>query len=166
MEPLESVVSIGSFITILIAPLLGPFGISYGFVDNTIIRLLLVLFVVYAIRLGQMPGLLAFLAAYSLMIERNHEVLTLFPNQKPLWPFALGNPFPKQAPPLVGVHEVIPFDTTDHQEGHAVVETHGESSVTNEFEKAEDLHDNIPRIAEAPRTDAAPEFYKSKGLLS
>ena len=151
--------SIVSFATILITPFLS----TYGFVDNTLFRLFLVLFVVYAIRLGHISGLLAFLAAYSLLIERNHELLTLFPNQRPLplpLPLASGGS-PKQAPPLTGVHHKIPFDTPHTSENHDM-ELQGPMK---QYEKAEDLHDNIPRIDEAPRTDAAPDFYKTKGLL-
>ena len=156
---MESIVSASSFATILITPFLS----TYGFVDNTLFRLFLVLFVVYAIRLGHISGLLAFLAAYSLLIERNHELLTLFPNQRPLplpLPLASGGS-PKQAPPLTGVHHEISFDTPHTSENHDM-ELQGPNK---QYEKAEDLHDNIPRIDEAPRTDAAPEFYKEKGLL-
>ena len=162
MEATVSAVSVG---IILIAPLLEGFGISYSFVENSLIRLILIGFVVYAVSLGHMPGLLAFLAAYTLLIERNHEVLTRFPNQKPRWPSA-NYGFPIQAAPLMGEHEEIPFDTAHMtSKGLKIVETHGENTKMKEYEKAEDLEDNIPRIAEAPRSSSAPEFYKSKGLL-
>jgi len=162
---MEATILTVSVAIILIAPLLESFKISCAFVENTLVRLLLVLFVVYGISLGHMPGLLAFLAAYSLLIERNHEVLTLFPNQKPRWPTAAYG-FPIQAAPLTGVHEEISFDTPHtSEEGHAVSEMHGETTAVHEYERAEDLKDSIPRITVAPNSSDAPEFYKSKGLL-
>ena len=163
---MEATVSATSVGIILIAPLFESLGISSGFVENVLVRLLLVGFLVYAVSLGHMPGLLGFLAVFSLLIERNHMVLTQFPNQKPRWPTA-NYGFPIQAAPLIGEREVIPFDTPHTGEGEG--EGQGEGSdileQKTEYENASDLRDSIPKIVEGPNTDAAPEFYKSKGLL-
>jgi hypothetical protein len=164
---MEATVSATSVGIILIAPLFESLGISSGFVENVLVRLLLVGFLVYAVSLGHMPGLLGFLAVFSLLIERNHMVLTQFPNQKPRWPTA-NYGFPIQAAPLIGEREVIPFDTPhtgESESSGSVVENHGESSSNTEYENASDLRDSIPKIVEGPNSDAAPEFYKSKGLL-
>jgi len=164
---METVVSAASVLIILGA----PFGTTYGFIENTFVRLLLVLFVAYSIRLGNMPGLLALLAAFSLLIERNHELLTGFPNQKPHGPLSQGSSahydgYPREAAPLEGEEERIPFDTPHvPASGRTVVETHGETTAVKEYEKTNDLKDSIPRIPVGPLMASAPAFYKSKNLL-
>lgn len=162
---METLVSAVSVLIILGGPLLEPLGFSYGIIEDSMVRLLLIVFVVCAIRLGHMPGLLAFLATFSLLIERNHEVLTQFPNQRP----SMQRPYdgyPRAAAPISGEIEEIPFNTPHvGDSGRTVVESHGETTTVKEFENTDGLRDNIPRMAEAPRTQTAPQFYRSKGLL-
>ena len=140
---MEAVVAL-SVITIVGAPLLQ----SFGFVENTAVRLLIVLAIVYAVTFttnhGPMPGLLAFLAAFTLLVERNHEVLMKFPDQKPRFPTtAYGFPVKAAArEPDVKTPDV------------------GKDAVNDV-----DLRDNNPRLSEGPHNDSAPNFYKSKGLL-
>jgi len=131
-----------SVITIVGAPLLQ----SFGFVENTAVRLLIVLAILYAVTTshGPMPGLLAFLAAFTLLVERNHEVLMKFPDQKPRFPTTAYG-FPVKAParePDVKIPDV------------------GKDAVNDV-----DLRDNNPRLSEGPHNNSAPNFYKSKGLL-
>jgi len=148
-----------SVVVIVGAPIARSLGARFSFVENIFVRFLLLVATVYAIRQGAMPGVLAFLAVYTLLLERNHEVLSKFPDQKPLWPS--NNPgLPTRAPTLEGEKEVVHYDTPASNDGLEV-----EGNSTAEFEKADDLHDSNPRLAEAPLADKAPEFYKSKELL-
>jgi hypothetical protein len=145
------------------APIARSLGARFSFVENIFVRFLLLAAIVYAIRQGAMPGVLAFLAVYTLLLERNHEVLSKFPDEKPLWPS--NNPgLPTRAPTLEAEKDVVHYDIPSSNDG---LEVEGNSSkdLPAEFEKADDLHDSNPRLAEAPLADKAPEFYKSKELL-
>ena len=166
MEAIVSSISVG---TILGAPLLHQWGSSFGFVENGLVRLLIIVFVAYATRQGAMPGLLAFLAAFTLLIERNHEVLTSFPNQRPRWP---KNSFgrPVQAAPLVGEEEIAHYEPPhyEHENEAAskeIVELRGDTTITRAVESADDLKDNNPRLEGPPPNDAAPGFFTQKNLL-
>ena len=156
---MEDAVPIISILTILGAPHLSSLGVGYSFVGHIATRLLLLIFVVYAIRQGAMSGLLAFLAAFTLLIERNHEVLTRFPDQRPRWPTA---PYglPIQAPSLVAETDTQLYEPADEQ-SKDVVETHGETTTTKEFETAEDIQDSNPRVPTAPTSyDEKPAFFE------
>lgn len=163
MEDIVPAISIG---TILGAPYLS----SFQLVDNLFVRLALLFFVAYAIRQDALSGCLALLASFTLLIERNHEVLAKFPNQAPRWP-TTGVGVPIQAPPLTpNTQDMEPPHTESegplalHREGVKVTEEHDGREVEKEYEHANDLHDNNPRLKEAPLTDDAPSFYESKGL--
>jgi hypothetical protein len=114
--------------------------------------LVFVLFAAYATRVGAIPGLLSFLAVVTLLMERNHEVLTRFPNQKPRLPtpsFGL----PIQAPPLLGVkeeHAYEPPQQGDHNE--------------EKYEQVEDIHDHREDLPVPPQGSQATSFYTEKGL--
>ena len=148
------IVSVLSILIVLGAPLLQQAGVSFQFVESLLTRLLLIVFVVYGVRQSAMDGLLAFLAAFTILLERNHEVLTKLPNQQPR---ALGQSFglPIQAPPLVGVEESVAYAPKDS----------AETKISPESENAVGLTDNIPRIPPAPLASTAPAFYTNKGLL-
>lgn len=141
---MENTVPIISIFIILGIPFLPTLGLSYRFVDHPLTRLLLIAFVIYAIRQGAMSGLLAFLAVFTLLIERNHEVLTTLPDQIPRAPTA---PYglPIQSPGLVPEGEMIVYEPSDEQ-GKDVVETHGETTTMKEYESADDIQDSNPRV--------------------
>ena len=156
---MEDAVPIVSILTILGAPHLSSIGVGYSFVGNIATRLVLLIAVVYAIRQGPMSGLLAFLAAFTLLIERNHEVLTKFPDQRPRWPTA---PYglPIQAPALIPERETYTFEPVEDQ-SKDVVETHGETTAVKEYEATEDIKDSNPRVPTAPNSyDEKPEFFE------
>ena len=169
---MESAVAV---LVILGTPVAGSHGISFQLVDNILIRLLLLVTVVFSIRQGAMPGLLTFLAVYTLLLERNHQLLTLLPNQAPQWP-SNNYEMPIQAAVPPGVlKDSIAYEPHDSQDTHSMtahpIEEYndknspvGESPDIKVLEAAEDLQDNIPRLQEAPDTNAAPSFYNSRGL--
>lgn len=156
---MEDAVPIVSILTILGAPQLSSIGLGYGFVEHIATRLLLIGAVIYAIRQGPMSGLLAFLAAFTLLIERNHEVLTTFPDQRPRWPTA---PYglPIQAPALIPEKETHYYEDSD-EKGKEVVETHGETTTTKEYETTDDIQDSNPRVETVPGSyDEKPGFFE------
>lgn len=156
---MEDIVPIASILTILGAPQLSSLGVGYEFVEHIATRLFLIGLVIYAIRQGPMSGLLAFLAAFTLLIERNHEVLTKFPDQQPRWPTA---PYglPIQAPALIPEKESQLYEPVE-ETGKEVVETHGETTTTKEYETTEDVHDSNPRIETVPGSyDERPGFFE------
>ena len=160
---MEAVVPAVAVSIIIGAPLLHGFA-SFYFVENILVRLLLVLAVALAVRQGPMEGLLVFLAVMTLITERNHEVLTILPAQQPHWP-SNNQGVPVQAPPLVGVPTTVhyvpaaalqqPLQPPPPKEG---------STMDDKFEGAADMQDGIPRIPAAPGMKGAPAFYKEKGL--
>ena len=156
---MEDAVPIVSILTILGAPQLSSVGVGYGFVEHIATRLFLIGAVVYAIRQGPMSGLLALLAAFTLLIERNHEILTKFPGQQPRWP-TTGYGLPIQAPSLIPEKESQFYEPVE-EHGKEVVETHGETTTTKEYETTEDIHDNNPRVETVPGSyDEKPGFFE------
>ena len=163
--------AIGPIVSLLII-LGGPLLPSHGFVENTFVRLLLILWIVYSSRQGVLHGLLAFLAAFTLLIERNHEVLIKLPNQRPR-PFenythglkGAANMYPIEAAPLVGKKDEIPFAP------QVVPSLPVQQDVPPQVERVIDdntavgRRDNNPRLPAAPPMKDAVEFYKEKGLL-
>ena len=145
---MEKVIIGLSVLIILGAPLLNATEFSFAFVGNIATRLLIVIGVLYSMTKGVVPGLLAFLAACTLLIERNHEMLTGLPYQAesiPLTPSAAIIPTPAMTPN----NKVVAFD----------------SPSSNEKADATDLEDNNPRLKEVPQNSAAPGFFSSKGLV-
>jgi hypothetical protein len=156
---MEDAVPVVSILTILGAPHLSSIGLGYSFVSHIATRFLLIAGVLYAIRQSALSGLLAFLAAFTLLTERNHEVLTSFPGQRPRWPTA---PYglPIKAPPLIPEKETHLFEA-NHEEGKEVVETHGETTTTKEYEATEDIQDSNPRVESVPGSyDEKPGFFE------
>jgi hypothetical protein len=119
--------------------------LTYKFVENPIIRLLLVVSLVVAIRLGPLPGLLTLLAVVTLLVERNHYVLTHLTYQ-------LDNAIL----PAAGTDRIIK-SSSDIPEGEAVSYTPVKDT-TNEFV------DSNPRFPEGPNNEDAVGFFKGKGL--
>jgi hypothetical protein len=137
-----SIVNIISLIIILITPLLRQAGVEFQFVGNTLVRMLLVVYIIYASYLSVFSGLLAFLAVFTLLLERNHGILTGFPNVRTEIPIA------------------------QYQVDQVPV---GIPTVNEEEPEMEDnavhLKDNIPRLENVPKGVAAADFYKKHSLI-
>ena len=161
---MENTVIGASVVVILAAPWFAQ-RISMNFIENIVVRFLLLAFVFYGIRQGPMAGLLAFLAAFSLLIERNHQVLTKFPHQIPQFPSAerTGKQGPPSyAPPLTPVTESHSYEAPHGGEpSESVVERHGESTTEHVYESASDIKDSNPRLEEVAH---AGSFFEQKGL--
>jgi hypothetical protein len=146
-----------SVIIIVGAPILSSMGVSFLFVGHMFTRLLLLAYLLYAVSKGPMSGLLAFLAVFTLLLERNQEIITKFPYQAPgrlssgplLSPGA-GAATAAAVPPLLPTNPVKVYD----------------SPANKEKADATDLHDNNPRLAEGPKAKDAVSFYTNKGILS
>jgi hypothetical protein len=105
-----------------------------------------------------MSALLGFLAVFTLLLERNQEIITKFPYQapgnlssRPLLTTGTGSLMGESAlPPLQPTNTVKVYD----------------SPTNKEKADATDLQDNNPRLAEGPRSKDAVSFYTNKGILS
>jgi hypothetical protein len=154
---MENPVIGASVVLIIASPWLGQM-FNLDIIQNILVRFLLLAFVIVGIRQGPMAGLLAFLAAFSLLIERNHQVLTKFPNQIPIWPSGEKSGKqgpPSYAPPLLPVTESHSYEPP-HSEEHA--------SSDQSYESASDIQDSNPRLDEVAQGEAAGSFYEQKGL--
>jgi hypothetical protein len=162
---METTVSAVSVAIILGAPLAQNAGVSFSFVDNALSRLLLIVFAGYAVRVGAFPGLLAFLAVMTVLTERNHEVLTRFPNQKPRWP---NNNFgmPISPPPLLGVKEEHGYEPP-HYEAEEVTGRHEETDhVADKYDEVSDLGDGRTDLPVPQQGTHAAPFFEQKGLAA
>ena len=150
---MDAATTIGSLIIIVGAPLLP----SFGFVENNLVRMILVAVMAYAAYKSPVLGILAFLAAFTLLVERNHELITKLPNQKPKFPTG-DYGYPIQAEkhmPVTSTSSYIPESVNDLEK----------EKPFEESDSALGLRDSIPRLSAAPLTDDAPNFYKTKNLL-
>ena len=146
-----------SVIIIVGAPILSSMGVSFLFVGHMFTRLLLLAYLLYAVSKGAMSGLLAFLAVFTLLLERNQEIITKLPYQAPgrgaLLPLGTGTAAAAvgpSVPPLQPTNAVKVYD----------------SPTNKEKADATDLHDSNPRLAEGPKAKDAVSFYTNKGILS
>lgn len=144
-----------SVIIIVGAPILSSMGVSFLFVGHMFTRLLLLAYLLYAASKGPMSGLLAFLAVFTLILERNQEIITKFPYQAPGSLLSAGTGtgslmHESALPPLQPTNTVKVYD----------------EPANKEKADATDLQDNNPRLAEGPRSKDAVSFYTSKGILS
>ena len=137
-----SIVNIISLSVLLICPLLRQAGVEFQFVGNTLARMLLVVYIIYASYLSVFSGLLAFLAVFTLLLERNHGILTGFPEVRSKIPIRQYH-----------VDEVPVGIPTVNQEEHEM-----EDNAVN-------LKDNIPRLEIVPKGVAAADFYKKHSLI-
>jgi len=71
--------SVASIVLILGVPLLGHIGLSFELASNTLVRLALLLYVLYSTSISPLAGLLAVLAAVTVIGERNFRALSGFP---------------------------------------------------------------------------------------
>ena len=156
---MESISSVVSGVIILFVPLLGPMGYNFRSVENIVIRLLLVLYITLSANVGYMSGLLSFLAVYSILIERNHEALMTYKVIKEKHYEIMREEHCEavakmKQPPYF--ERVVMDPRTTQQEKNAA---------SANFQNAEDLKDNIPRMDPAPLTNDAPKFYRDNKLL-
>jgi hypothetical protein len=136
-----------SVVIILGAPILSSAGVSFLFIGNIFSRLLLLVYVLYCVSRGPMPALLGFLAVFSLVVERNQEMITKLPYQAP-------GRLNKR--PVQFVHSAVINKPT----AFSVFDQH----YNREKADASDLEDNIPDLEEGPRAKDAVAFYSAKGF--
>lgn len=119
--------------------------LSYAFVEHPIVRLLLILSLVGAIRLGPLPGLLALLAVVTLIVERNQYVLTHLTRQ-----------VDNANIPAVANDRIIQaaINIPDPQ---TVAYAPGK-------EEGPEFVDSNPRLSGVPTNQDAVGFFKGKGL--
>jgi len=136
---LVNILAVGIILSVPWLPL------SYSFVENPIIRLILVLAVLAAIRIGPLPGLLMLLAVVTLLVERNHYVLTHLTRQ-----------LDTSNIPAAGTDRII-TPVIDLPEGETV-------SYAPVKEEDSQFVDGNPRFPEVPNNHDAVGFFKGKGL--
>jgi hypothetical protein len=88
-----------SIVTILGAPILSNYGFRFGFVENIVIRLFLVGLIIYVIQQDVFLGLIAFLAVFTLLLERNHALALDLPERNNV--LVSRNTTPSKAEPVV-----------------------------------------------------------------
>ena len=119
--------------------------LSYSFVENPLVRLLLVLSLLAAIRVGPLPGLLVLLAVVTLLVERNHYVLTHLTHQ-----------VENAVLPTVDTDRIIQ-PTSDIPNAETV-------SYAPVKEEESAFVDSNPRFIGAPTNQDAVRFFKGKGF--
>ena len=129
---MENWVSGVSIAIILGAPILSNYGFRFGFVENILVRLLLVGLMIYIIQHDVFLGLIAFLAVFTLLLERNHALALDLPQRNNVVNVTPSFAVPMKATPVV------------------------ETKVNFE----EEIQDNIPRLEPAPKSAGAAAFFK------
>ena len=128
---MENWVSGISIATILGAPILSNYGFRFGFVENIVVRLFLVASIIYVIQKDVFLGLIAFLAVFTLLLERNHALALDLPERS-------------------NVVNVSP----------ALAPSKAEPVVETKVNFEEEIADNIPRLEPAPTSSGAAAFFK------
>lgn len=136
---MEHGAAIASVAVIIGAPILSNYGVRYGFVENIVVRIFLVGFIIYAIKTDVFLGLITFLAVFTLLLERNHALAVDLPNQR-INILLNPNSIPMKAAPVE------------------------ESEVYVHDEDAGIIADNIPRLTPAPGSTGAAAFFRGLGL--
>ena len=126
---MEEALAIG---IILGAPLASLYGFTFSFVENILVRIILLGLIIFALRKDHFLGLLTFLAVFSLFLERNHNVVLGLPDQKPVI---------KRADPVF-----FPNKSSEISFATAPMES--------------DIHDNIPDLEPAPKSKNAAAFFR------
>lgn len=123
------------------APILTTMGFKFAFVENIIVRFLMIAALIYAIRFSGNPifALLVLLAIITLLLERNHVVVAGLPDQK------------------ATITEPTNLYVKTPDISHVPVETYTESQVEYNDERVE--------INEGPSNQESPDFYKAHGLV-
>lgn len=132
---MENWVSGISIATILGAPILSNYGFRFSFIENILVRLLLVGLIIFVVQQDVFLGLIAFLAVFTLLLERNHALALDLPNQR-------NNVVNFSIPALSSVSKAAP-------------------SVETKVNFEEDIADNIPRLEPAPKSAGAVAFFKT-----
>jgi hypothetical protein len=137
---------------ILAAPILSSMGFNFKFVENILVRILMLVALVYSIRFanadsGPLFPLLVFLAIVTLLIERNQYVVASLPNQK-------------SASVIIGPTNLYPMKATDMQQV-----TVSEDYDMAQLDSSIEFSDNIPNLKEGPSNNDSPSYYKSMGLV-
>lgn len=132
------------------APLLTIMGVKFAFVENILVRLLLIAALIYAIRFSGNPvfALLVLLAIVTLLLERNHVVVAGLPNQK-------------ADAKIIGPANLYPMKAPHNILSHITVE----DTYTNESHEADVYSDERVDIKEGPSNHDSPDFYKARGLV-
>ena len=134
LQQMEHGVAGVSIAIILGAPILSNYGLRFGFVENIVVRIFLIGALIFIIQKDVFLGLIAFLAVFTLLLERNHALALDLPNQRNNTSFDMY----KASSPVMALPAV-------------------ETPVTFE----EELRDNIPRLAPAPTSAGAVAFFNS-----
>jgi hypothetical protein len=143
---------VSSVVIIVGAPILSSLGVSFLFIGNIFSRLLLLAYALYCVSRGPMPALLGFLAVFSLVVERNQEMITKLPYQAP------GRLNKRPTTPFV--HSAVAPTVTNKATTFSVFD----APFNREKADASDLEDNIPDLEEGPRAKDAVAFYSAKGF--
>jgi hypothetical protein len=128
---------------ILGAPILSSYGFTFRFVENILVRIVLIALIVVAVRKDHLLGLLTFLAVFSLLLERNHNLVLGLPDQRPS--LHQQKSVEEPAPFLMAAPSAPPFLTAPPPSASA--------------EDQNQLQDNIPKLAPSPKARDAPEFF-------
>jgi len=145
--------AIAAVAVILGAPILSSYGVTFRFVENILVRIVLIALIVVAVRKDHLLGLLTFLAVFSLFLERNHNLVLGLPDQRPsLHP-------KKEAPPPFLETPVITLATTLASPLATTVDS-ASKLASPEQPPITQLHDNIPKLAPSPKSRDAPEFFR------
>jgi len=143
--------AIAAVAVILGAPILSSYGVTFRFVENILVRIVLIAVIVIAVRKDHLLGLLTFLAVFSLLLERNHNLVLGLPDQRPslhpLHPKKEAPPPFLETPPATTVSP--PATTVDSA-----------SKIASPEQPITQLHDNIPNLAPSPKSRDAPEFFR------
>ncbi len=132
------------------APILASMGFTFAFVENILVRILMVGVLIYAIQKDTLLGLLTLLAIVTLLVERNQAIITSLPGLPANTKVSQArNLYPMKAPTDIFTH-IKDTEVYDDSEVH-------NASVS--------LEDNIPDLKEAPTNHDAPSFFKSLGVL-
>jgi hypothetical protein len=115
---------------ILGAPLASSYGFTFSFVENILVRIILLGLIIFALRKDHFLGLLTFLTVFSLFLERNHNVVLGLPDQKPNM---------KKPEPAFFPNKELSFSTAPMES---------------------DIRDNIPHLEPAPKSKDAAAFFK------
>ena len=143
-------------LVILIAPLL---SIPFSFIQNILVRLLLIIAIILATRRGPLIALFTMLAVFTLIVERNHFILTHLPGIPSVHVPSNGPGKPSKAIPHSPDTLYEPPHPSDEDSYSVNIE-----KKDSLFESADDLYDNNPKLDEAPSSSDAPSFFESRGL--
>lgn len=133
------------------APVLTSMGCKFAFVENILVRLLLIGALIYAIRFSGNPlfALLVLLAIVTLLLERNHVVVAGLPNQK-------------ADAKIIGPANLYVSKAPDNILSHITVDA---SYHDDESHSADVYSDERADIKEGPSNHDSPDFYKARGLV-